>query len=69
MYDEYFFLIPVFICQVCIKSASPIVPAPRSVIERRIRQQQIETNKRSSRSSSVVTNKVKVIFGNILLLT
>ncbi|CAI6360085.1 unnamed protein product [Macrosiphum euphorbiae] len=44
---------------VCIKSASPIVPVPRSVIERRIRQQQIETNKRSSRSSSVVTNKVK----------
>lgn len=57
-----FFLFSKFLIslQVCIKSASPIIPAPRSVIERRIRLQQIETNKRSSRSLSVVTNKIKV---------
>ncbi|XP_050441685.1 PHD finger protein 19 isoform X2 [Adelges cooleyi] len=44
---------------VCIKSATPVIPAPRSVIERRIRQQQVDTNKRTSRSSSMVATKVK----------
>ncbi|XP_050530580.1 PHD finger protein 19 [Daktulosphaira vitifoliae] len=44
---------------VCIKSAAPIVPAPRSIIEKRIRQQQIESNKRTSRNCNMVPNKLK----------